>query len=126
MIRFVAATFALICAALVGPAPAQAQNVTMTWKFKAFHKNIVDVQLYSQNRGNVWPGSSRVWSIKNFETQNMPISCVAGERICYGAWVRGTGSSYWGVGQNQKHRCSNCCYTCQSNTATPIINLNAR
>lgn len=105
---------------------AQAQSVTMTWKFKAFHKNIVDIEFYSQNRRNTWPGGGKVWSVKNFETQNIKISCVSGERICYGAWVRGTGSSYWGVGQKQKFSCTGCCYTCQANSSTPVINLNAR
>lgn len=118
---------AVMALGLFAMAPAaQAQSVTMTWKFKAFHKNIVDIQFYSQNRRNTWPGGNKVWSVKNFETQNIRISCVSGERICYGAWVRGTGSSYWGVGQNQKYSCTGCCYTCQANTSTPVINLNAR
>ena len=117
---------AFLLALIVLPQIAQAQSVSMTWKFKAFHQNIVDIQLYSQNRRNVWPGGTRVWSIKNFETQNIKISCIAGERICHGAWVRGTESSSWGVGRNQKLRCTNCCYTCAANTVTPVINLNAR
>jgi hypothetical protein len=126
MIRAVLAAFVLVSAFLSGPAPAAAQSVPMTWKFKAFHKNIVDIQFYSQNRRNTWPGGNKVWSVKNFETQNIRISCISGERICYGAWVRGTGSSYWGVGQSQKYSCTGCCYTCQANTSTPVINLNAR
>ncbi|CAN1566961.1 hypothetical protein MCEMSEM23_02980 [Rhabdaerophilaceae bacterium] len=119
--------FAAFFLALVAfPQIAQAQSVSMTWKFKAFHENIVDIQLYSQNRNNVWPGTTRVWSIKNFETQTMKISCIAGERICHGAWVRGTSSMTWGVGQNNKQRCANCCYTCADNVSTPVINLNTR
>jgi hypothetical protein len=96
---------------------------TMVWKFRSHHSNIVDVQLYASARNNVWPGNGRVWSLKDYNVHNVQISCVRGEKVCYGAWVRGTESSYWGGGRNNQRNCTSCCYIC-GNIQTPIINLN--
>lgn len=104
----------------IGAATAE----TMVWKFKSQHPNIVDVQLYASARNNVWPGNGQVWSLKDYNVHTMSISCVAGEKVCYGAWVRGTESSYWGGGRNNRQSCSSCCYVCGNTAQTPIVTLN--
>jgi len=96
----------------------------MTWKFKSQHANIVDVQLYASARHNVWPGNGQVWSLKDYAAHTVTINCQRGEKVCFGAWVRGTESSYWGGGRNNAKNCSSCCYTCGSTVETPVINLN--
>jgi hypothetical protein len=111
----------IVAQAVAGAMPAAAQ--TMVWKFRNHHPNIVDVQLYSSARGHVWPGNGQVWTLRDGDVHRATISCVAGEKVCYGAWVRGTESSYWGGGRNNRQSCSSCCYICR-NVETPIINLN--
>ena len=42
----------------------------------------------------------------------MPLSCDAGESICYGAGNGGDEQTYWGVGPGDKGKCTDCCYVC--------------
>lgn len=110
-----------LCLAMVG---AAAQAETMKWQFQSQHPNIVDVELYSQNRANhVWPGNNQIYVLDDYETKTMNISCLQGETICYGAWVRNKTSTYWGVGYKDKNRCSSCCYVCNGGQ-TKVIVLN--
>ena len=122
MKRMVLLALGLIMAQAVA-AIAPAYGETMIWKFRSHHANIVDVQLYASARNIVYPGNGRVWTLNDYDVKQMTISCVAGEKVCYGAWVRGTESSYWGGGRNNRQRCESCCYVCE-NRETPIINLN--
>lgn len=89
---------------------AQAQN--MIWKFRSDHPNVVDVELYSQDRDYVWPGNDQVFSLDDGNVRNVPINCRDGEKICYGAWVRGNTSTYWGTGPRNQQRCDDCCSVC--------------
>lgn len=101
-----------------------ASATSMTWRFRAFDKYQVDVKMWSKNRNNVWPSSTTVWTLKDFNVHSLRITCVSGEKICYGAFVRGNSKKYWGVGANGKLGCANCCFTCQEGFVTPIMNLN--
>lgn len=103
---------------------AEAQSIN--WRLRSFDKAVVDVEFYSQNRRHIWPGGSEVYVIRDFEAKSFKLNCVRGEKICYGAWVRGNSKFYWGVGKANANRCTGCCYTCGDTTETPIINLNAR
>ena len=122
-IRFaLAAVLAALTMSFVSP-PAQAQS-EMTWQIRSTYKYKVQVAFYSMDRkGHVWPGVNRAYNLDDSEVHNIRISCLGGEKICYGAWVTGESKLYWGVGNNNEHRCSNCCYTC-SGGATQVINLN--
>ena len=112
---------ALALAALAGLAsPALADEVTFV--MNNHHPNAVEVQLYSQERDYVWPSNDEVYLLDDGETKTMPIECEAGERICYGAWISGDQSTYWGVGPGKTQDCDNCCYTCQGGN-TEQINL---
>jgi hypothetical protein len=97
---------------------------SMTWKIRAFDRFAVDVKLFSKNRNNVWPSSTTVWTLKDFKVHDIKITCVSGEKICYGAFVRGNSKKYWGVGSNGKAGCKSCCYTCSNGFVTPVQNLN--
>lgn len=116
------AVIVLVAAQIFAVGAATAQ--TMVWKFKSQHANIVDVQLYASARNNVWPGNGQVWSLKDYNVHTMTISCVAGEKVCYGAWVRGTESSYWGGGRGNRQSCTSCCYVCGNTAQTPVVTLN--
>ena len=101
-------------------APAFAGDVTFVMNNQ--HPNAVEVQLYSQTRDHVWPGPDEVFLLDDGETKTMSLACEDGESICYGAWIQGDESTYWGVGPNKTQSCDNCCYTCQGGN-TEQINL---
>ena len=106
--------------ALVLAAPAFAGDVTFV--MNNHHPNAVEVQLYSQSRNHVWPGSDEVYMLDDGETKTMSLSCEDGESICYGAWISGDQSTFWGVGPDGEETCDDCCYTCQGGE-TEEINL---
>ena len=114
----------LLAVSILMPSLASADSIT--WRIRSFHKNVVDVEFYSQNRRHVWPGGGKVYTLRDYESHQARISCIRGEKICFGAWVRGNPRSYWGVGRGGKNGCKGCCYTCGGDTTTPIQNLNVR
>lgn len=85
---------------------------SLTWRIRSEHPNAVSVEFYSQDRNHAWPGGSQVYVIKDWDVHTYKLNCYTGEKICYGAWVRGRKSTYWGVGHNNRNRCRTCCYTC--------------
>lgn len=97
---------------------------SMTWRIRAFDKHAVDIAFYSQNRKHEWPGGGKVWVIRDYDVKSYNITCVSGEKICYGAWVRGSSKEYWGTGKDNRNTCKKCCYTCEDGFTTPILNLN--
>lgn len=90
---------------------------------RSLHPNVVDLEFYADQRKAAWPGGKEVYSIKDNHWHTYVLNCRRGERICYGAGVRGKYSSYWGVGINRRANCSECCYTCDG-TRSKLITLN--
>jgi hypothetical protein len=86
------------------------------------HPNAVEVELYSQARDHVWPGGDEVYLLDDGESKEISLSCEEGESICYGAWISGDETTYWGTGPNNAQKCDNCCYTCTGGE-TEEINL---
>lgn len=118
-VRACVAAFALIVGVfVVGEANAQ----SLEWRFKSEHRNVVSVELYSQDRNHVWPGRNEVYTLDDYSTRIVDISCRRGEKICYGAWVRNTQSSTWGAGRDGKEACRSCCFICDGGR-TPILVL---
>jgi hypothetical protein len=108
-------------AALFGIASsASADDVTFV--MKNGHPNALRVELYSQDRDHIWPGGGEDYYLDDGESKEMSLECDAGESICYGAWIDGDESTYWGVGPNNAQKCDNCCYTCEGGS-TETINL---
>lgn len=118
--RAVAVAVAAAFLAPVGASLAVAENVTFIMKNS--HQFRVQVELYSQTRNHVWPGNNKVYILDDSETKRIPLACEEGEQICYGAWVDGDASTYWGVGPNNQQQCDDCCYICQGGN-TETINL---
>lgn len=105
-------------------APAQADS--LTFKMKSFHKYSVDIKFFSQNRNHYWPSATSHWTINNYNVNDYRLTCIRGERICFGAATSGSGRMSWGMGLSGKNGCTSCCYTCGGDTSTNIINLNER
>jgi hypothetical protein len=115
-----ALTFALAAVAPAAVTPAAAESIT--FRVQSKHPNIVDVEFYSRTRNVVWPGSNKVYSIRDDARHAYKLNCNPGERICYSAWVRGNQSVYWGQGFGGKNACRNCCYTCDGGVADVTLN----
>lgn len=80
----------------------------------------VAVELFSHDRDTVWPGNDKVFLIDPRSRKSIPISCNAGERICYGAWVNGDDSISAGVGPDNDQPCDTCCFTCVEHSTETI------
>jgi hypothetical protein len=85
----------------------------IVFNMKSNHPNRVQVSFYSQTRpGFSWPGGGQAYDLNDSASHAYTLNCNAGEKVCYGAWVTGSGSRYWGVGPRMSKSCSNCCGTC--------------
>ncbi len=120
-IRQRAGLAALSVLALLGGVSA-ASAADVTFQMMNSHPNAVEVELYSQDRDYVWPGNNQVYLLDDGETKQIPLACDQGEKICYGAWVSGDKTTYWGTGPENAETCTDCCYTCQGGS-TEEINL---
>jgi hypothetical protein len=100
-----------------------AQNPNgVTFRLKSLHPNVVDVVFYSKSRSVQWPPGGQVYVLRDSQFHDHDLACNAGEKICYGAWVRNTASSWWGVGRGGNQACQNCCRTCGSGTHEITLN----
>lgn len=113
----------LAVAVLMLATTAHAQSSSKTFRFESEHPNKVEVVIFSSDRkGFQWPGPGRVFILDTDEVTRFKISCLGGEKVCYGAWVAGNSSTYWGLGRSGNRGCSKCCYTCDGGE-TKIITL---
>lgn len=104
-----AAAFTLTVFALT---PALADE--MAFYLRNNHARAVVVELYSQaTPGKVWPGGDQVYLLEKGEKKSVPITCESGEEICYGAWLYGDASRFWGVGPDNVQACEDCCVVCK-------------
>ncbi len=102
-------------------APA-ASPTQVTFQIKSNYPHKVQIAYYSQTRrGHAWPGGSQAYALNDYNVHTHTLNCTPGEKICYGAWVTGGGSKYWGVGANNRHGCSNCCSTCGAGTLSHTL-----
>jgi len=100
----------IAAAAALTLAPIAAQAADMAFLMTNRHAAAVAVELFGRDR--VWPGDDQVYLLDGGERKSVPISCDAGETICYGAWVAGDDTTFWGVGPDNDQDCDKCCSTC--------------
>lgn len=112
----------LVAASLLAVSPFAASAEEMTVVIANSHPYAVQLEMYSQDRNHAWPGGGEVYILDDGETKNIALSCDDGENICYGAWVSGDASTFWGVGVDNSKECSDCCYVCDGGS-TENINL---
>src|SRR5690606_34738687 len=76
--------------ALLFATPAAADG--MAFFLKNQHARAVAVELYG--RQTVWPGNDQVYLLERAEKKSVPITCAAGETICWAAWVNGDAGTF--------------------------------
>ena len=84
----------------------------MTFYMKHNSQTGIAIEFFSQDRNQVWPGNDKVYFLDKGEKKSVTVECQAGENICYGAWVAGDDSVWWGVGPDNDKKCDTCCRIC--------------
>jgi hypothetical protein len=112
----------LLLASAAGAISPAASAEDMTVVIANSHPYAVMLEMYSQDRDHVWPGGNEAYLLDDGETKNISLACEDEETICYGAWVQGDDSTFWGVGRDNSQACDDCCYTCDGGS-TEEINL---
>jgi hypothetical protein len=103
----------------VAAPPAAAE--TMSWTVRSNYDYRVQVEFFSQDRKAAWPGNGKAYPLNDSKAHTFTLNCQRGEKICYGAWPTGGGSTYWGVGANNKHTCKTCCAICGLDNPTKTL-----
>jgi len=124
--RAAVACLAFFITSAFGPSPCRAD--TEIWEIMSTYPYKVQIEFYSMDRrGLSWPGRGRAFTLYDSKMHKFDLECRFGEKICWGAWDvtnRGTtGSKYWGVGENNQHSCTACCWTCGLKGEPRSINL---
>ncbi len=108
-----ALTLAFAGGALVFPMEASARdNDNLIWHVKSNYRYRVQISFYSQTYHREWPGDGQAWGLNDDDVHEYNLRCRTGEKICFGAWVTGNASTYWGVGADNRYSCDACCYIC--------------
>jgi hypothetical protein len=98
------------------PQGSKGDTTTETWLIQSKYPFQVQLEFYSQDRKAAWPGAGRAHRLYDSKQLTFSLKCRRGETICYGAWEVAaggkTGSRHWGVGQHNRHKCADCCWTC--------------
>lgn len=85
----------------------------LTYHVRSNYPFRVQIEFYSEtDRSRAWPGSGRAYDLNTYARQSIRLNCWTGEKICYGAWVTGDDSRYWGAGNNNSRHCPDCCSYC--------------
>lgn len=64
------------------------------------------------NHRVAWPGGDQAYSLPPHERAEKSLNCWRGQKICYGAWVKGDDNQYWGAGNDNSQHCDDCCFRC--------------
>jgi hypothetical protein len=82
------------------------------WTVKSMYQYKVQIAFYSRERNHEWPGNGQAWDLNDYNNHTYTLNCRQGEKICFGAWVTGNASKFWGVGFGGKQGCASCCFVC--------------
>jgi hypothetical protein len=107
------------------PSDARTPAPSITWNIRSNHYYSVSLVFYSSSRrGHEWPGGNQEYRLRDSSVHTFKISCLRGEKVCYGAWPTGNPrAGYWGAGFGGYQGCANCCRTCDG-TESGEITLN--
>jgi hypothetical protein len=102
------------------PRDAQTPLPDVTWNVSKNFGGALALSFYSTLRQNhSWPGSDRVYLLNDQSSHQYGLNCIAGEKICYGAWFSGNpDGTYWGAGPGGRHSCVSCCSVCDGGEYT--------
>jgi hypothetical protein len=113
-------TLVFAVVSLIQPTVASGDN--LVWRIKSNYRHRVQIVFYSQSQSIEWPGNGQAWDLNDSGTHQYSLKCATGEIICFGAWVLGDRSIYWGIGAYHEHGCDRCCYVCGAGeTARQIL-----
>jgi hypothetical protein len=106
--------FALFLTVGIGTDPAPAQDGVVTFKFTNLARNTIFMKMFSEDRrGYQWPGPNRHYILDDRLQRDARLSCLVGEKICYGGGYNTSDSSrFWGVGYRGNKGCEGCCLIC--------------
>jgi hypothetical protein len=93
------------------------EPTTVTFVLHNQDRYTLGVVFYSMNRLSQWPGNNQEYRLE--ENATYPLSCEAGEKICFGAW-RDRQTMYWGIGHDRHQGCQHCCAVCGSRFETSL------
>jgi len=112
-------------AAFIWPTQAPAQSAaqpgggggggsaaSMVWTVKSMYQYKVQIAFYARERNHEWPGNGQAWDLNDYNNHTYTLNCRRGEKVCFGAWVTGNASKFWGVGFGGKQGCPSCCFVC--------------
>lgn len=85
---------------------------TFTFRLQNSYPGDLQVEFCSEDRNHSWPGGGQAYLLKPGNPVSFPLKCRKGETICYGAWVDGDATTYWGSGADCAEECDDCCYVC--------------
>jgi hypothetical protein len=90
--------------------------------FRFYNRNSsgkqINFRFFSKKRNWVWPGGNKYWYIPPDRKQYyVTLSCVRGEKVCFGGYWPSQPNVYWGVGRNGDKACAACCYKCNGGQA---------
>lgn len=92
----------------------------MRFRFTSHAPSPVLVKLFSSDRLKHWPDDGSLFLLADSSPKKFTITCEAGERICYGAWVEGDIATFWGAGDEGKQDCDDCCRICEPIGKPPL------
>lgn len=101
----------------------QARAESLLFSIRNDYPYTLMLVFYSDDRNWEWPGDDQAYVLDDNRIHDYPLNCNYGEKICYGAWPKGSRKYYWGVGQDRSHYCTDCCYICNGGE-TGVIVLN--
>lgn len=87
-------------------------TASMVWTVKSMYQYKVQIAFYSRERNHEWPGNGQAWDLNDYNNHSYTLNCRRGEKVCFGAWVTGNSSKFWGVGFGGKQGCGSCCFVC--------------
>jgi len=116
--NFAAAVLALLIAAVTATA---AGAESLTFNVQSEYPYAVQLEFYSQNRDHAWPGGTEAYELLDSEVHEYTLACDWAEKICYGAWVRGDSTQYWGVGAHDEFGCDRCCAVCDGSQTSVYV-----
>ena len=83
------------------PHSSRYNNDSLNFRIKSDYHKILHLKFFSRDYKTVWPARDRVYVIDDYEYHDYSLNCEYGEKICYGAWVKGDKSTYWGIGPRE-------------------------
>jgi hypothetical protein len=84
--------------ALLMPVATIASAQEITFQINNEHRSDIQIEFYSQDRNHAWPGGNQAYNLDSGDSNSYKLACRRGEKICYGAWIKGNANTYWGVG----------------------------